>query len=177
MHTTKSLAAIAATLFMSQALAIEPVYEGEEGIRAKVFASNCLACHDSNLTGSSRRGAPFGVDFDTYNDAVSFAQGAINRGITLMNMPPSFSSVPKLNDAQKQALTNWQALGFPEHQLPPIFSSDTSTLNLPKVYIKDEQGNIVQKLMVEMALILNQPAIQFKLTHFQELEMGGNHSH
>lgn len=92
------------------------------------------------------------------------------RAVERMNMPPSSSALSTLNNEQKQALTNWQALGFPEDELPPIYSSASGSLNLPKVYIKDEQGDISQKLMVEMALVPNQPIIEFELTHFHELE-------
>ena len=74
-----------------------------------------------------------------------------------------------MNLEQKQALKNWQALGFPEKELPPIYSSDSTILNLLKVYIKDEHGDIVQKLAVEMLLKSAQPAIQFELTHFEDI--------
>ena len=94
-----------------------------------------------------------------------------------MNMPPSFSSLSKLNEEQKQALKNWQALGFPEHSLPPIFSFSSSTLHLPKVYLKDEKGDIVQKISAEMALIPNQPAIQFELIDFHEVDDSEEQDH
>lgn len=169
MNKTSLFTIIASSLIISQALAIEPVYEGEDGIRAKVFVRHCLTCHSSDRTGEERSNAPIGIDFDNYADAVENGVSAITRAVTFMNMPPDFSSLPKLNGEQKQALKNWQALGFPEHNLPPIFSFDSATLHLPKVYLKDENGDIVQKLAAEMALIPNQQAIQFELTDFHEI--------
>lgn len=94
-----------------------------------------------------------------------------------MNMPPSFSPLPRLNEEQKQALKNWQALGFPEHSLPPIFSFSSSTLHLPKVYLKDENGDITQKISAEMALIPNQQAVRFELTDFHDVNESEGQGH
>ena len=170
MNRTNLLTIIASSLVINNALAIEPVYEGENGIRAKVFATNCLACHSSDNTGGARNNAPVGVDFDNYTDAVTSGNKAVGRGATLMNMPPSFSPLPRLDDEQKQALKNWQALGFPEHHMPPVCSFRTTTLHLPKIYLKDENGDIGQKISAEMALIPNQQAIQFELTDFHDVD-------
>ena len=177
MNKISLLTMIASSLVINNALAIEPVYEGENGIRAKVFATNCLACHSSDNTGDARNNAPVGVDFDNYTDAVTSGDKAVARGVTFMNMPPSFSSLSRLNEEQKQALKNWQALGFPEHSLPPIFSFSSSTLHLPKVYLKDENGDIVQKISAEMTLIPNQPAIQFELTDFHDVDDSEEQDH
>lgn len=177
MYKKKLISIIASTFIMGQVQAIEPVFEGENGILAEVFASNCLACHSSTLTGSNRKGAPSGIDFDTYEAASARSAQAIMRAVTMMNMPPSSSSLPKLNEEQKQALTNWQAIGLPDEELPPIFSSTSGSLHLPKVYIKDAQGNITQKLMVEMALVPDQQTIQFELSHFHELELEDSSDH
>lgn len=38
----------------NHAFAIDPIYEGANGIREKVFATDCLVCHSSNLTGPDR---------------------------------------------------------------------------------------------------------------------------
>jgi len=168
MNKTSLLTIIASSFVITNAFAIEPVYEGENGIRARVFASNCLACHSSENTGGARNNAPVGVDFDNYSDAVTSGDKAVARGATLMNMPPSFSPLSRLDDEQKQALKNWQALGFPEHSLPPVFSFSTSTLQLPKIYLKDVNGDIVQKISAEMALLPNNQAIQFELTIFMK---------
>lgn len=178
MNKTRLLTVIASSLVVSQALAIEPVFEGDDGIRAKVFESNCLACHSSEKTGSSRNNAPTGVDYDNYATALKNGARAVIRGVTSANMPPSFSNLGELNTEQKQALKNWQALGFPEHALPPIYSTDSSTLVLPKVYIKDVQGDIVQRFSVDMALISGQQAVQFEVTHIEEInDSNGDHVH
>ncbi|NOQ63387.1 MAG: hypothetical protein GQ582_02605 [Methyloprofundus sp.] len=94
-----------------------------------------------------------------------------------MNMPPSFSPLPTLDDEQKQALKNWQALGFPEHSLPAIYSFSSTILDLPKVYLKDENGDIVQKISAEMALIPNQQTLQFELTDFHEIDESEEQEH
>lgn len=177
MNKTSLLTIVASSFVISNAFAIEPVYEGEDGIRAKVFARSCLACHSSGNTGGERNGAPTGVDFDNYTDAVTSGDKAVGRGARLMNMPPSFASVPRLDDEQKQALKNWQALGFPEHSLPPVFSFSTSTLQLPKIYLKDANGDIIQKISAEMALIPNQQTIQFELTDFHEIDESKEQEH
>ena len=173
MNKTSLLTIIASSFVLNNALAIEPVFEGEDGIRAKVFARNCLACHSSDNTGEARNNAPVGIDYDNYEDAVASGAGAVARGVTFMNMPPDFSALSKLNEEQKQALKNWQALGFPEHSLPAIFSFSSTTLQLPRIYLKDENGNIVQKISAEMVLVPNQQAIQFELTDFHEIDDSG----
>ena len=82
------------------AFAIDPVYEGANGIREKVFATNCLDCHSSNLTGSARNGAPPSVNWDTYEATIPNAARAIVRAVNQMTMPPSFSGLPLYNDVQ-----------------------------------------------------------------------------
>lgn len=177
MNTTRLLSIIALSLVStSQAQAIDPVYEGDDGVLAQVFATNCLNCHSSTLAGASRKGAPIGVNFDTFQAASANSAKAIMRAVTMKNMPPSFSPLPKLNEQQMQALVNWQALDLPDHNLPPIYSIDSTTLQLSKVYVKDEQGEITQKLMVEMALIQGQQPIQFELTHFHTIEESSERS-
>lgn len=93
--------------------AIDPVYEGANGIREKVFASNCLGCHSSALTGSARNGAPPSVNWDTYEATLPNAARAIVRAVKMMTMPPSFSGLPKLNEEQQTAMLAWQSAGFP----------------------------------------------------------------
>lgn len=178
MKTLPLLGMIGSAFFMAQALAIEPVYEGDDGIREQVFESNCLACHSSDLSGSARNGAPNGSDYDTYQAAVNNGVPAVNRAVTQGNMPPSSSRLSALNDEQKQALKNWQALGFPEKKLPVIFSTRSSTLKLPAVYIEDEKGDIVAPgLSAKMKLVPNQSTIQFELTETAELAADNAHNH
>ncbi len=170
MNKIRFLTIIASSFVINNALAIEPVYEGEDGIRARIFARSCLVCHSSENTGEARNNAPVGIDFDNYTDALASGDKAIARAVTFMNMPPSFSSAPRLSEEQKQALANWQALGFPEHNLPAIFSFGSGKLQLPKVYLKEANGDIVQKLSVEMNLLPTQDSIQFELADFHEIE-------
>ncbi|MDQ7089846.1 MAG: hypothetical protein Q9M50_04280 [Methylococcales bacterium] len=155
--------------FMHQAVAIDPVYEGENGIRAQVFLTNCLACHSSELTVENRNGAPTGADFDTYTTALSRGTAAVNRGVIQMNMPPSFSPLSLLNDEQKQALKNWQALGFPEKTLPTIYSINSAKLSLPTIYLEDEKGDITLKWKAEMTPLLNSAPLAFELTHIENV--------
>ena len=49
---------------------------GYDQVYADVFSKICLHCHDSNLSGSSRNGAPSTVNFDTYESAKASAQSA-----------------------------------------------------------------------------------------------------
>jgi hypothetical protein len=170
MKKNNLLVLVLSCLVIGQAQAIEPVYSGDNGIRAKVFATNCLACHSSELTDGNRNGAPIGADFDTYSAALNHGAPAIKRGVTDMDMPPEFSALSKLDDEQKQALKNWQALGFPEKKLPTIYSSTTAKLTLPKIYLKDEKGDITLKWQAEMKLITGSQPLQFELTHVGEAD-------
>lgn len=163
MKNNSLLISIASFLAISQAQAIEPVYDGEDGIRSKVFGTKCLTCHSSELAGADRNSAPVGVDFDTYSDASTFGTSAVNRGVIQMDMPPASSGLSTLDDAQKQALKNWQALGFPEKVLPTIYSSDTAKLSLPQVYLQDANGDISLKWKANMTLIPGSDPLQFEL--------------
>jgi cytochrome c5 len=160
----------ASYLMMHQAQAIEPVYEGENGIRAKVFETNCLACHSSELSGESRNRALIGEDYDTYANAKMNGSSAINSAVEKTGMPPASSSLPELTDEQKQALKNWQILVFPEKKLPTIYSSDSSTLSLPHVYLKDANGDIVLKWDASMKLVPNSSPLQFELIDAKEID-------
>jgi len=100
-------------LSVSNCLAIDAVYDGTNGIKAQVF-SNCLGCHSSDLSGSSRNGAPTSVNFDNYQLALSSAERAVLRGAG-GSMPP-FGNEP-LNEEQKNALLAWQDADFPEAEI------------------------------------------------------------
>ena len=168
MKKNSLLITIASCLVMSQAHAIEPVYDGEDGIRAMVFQTNCLGCHSTELSGAARNGAPAGADYDTYSDASKNGDGAVNRGVTAMDMPPASASNP-LTDEQKQALKNWKALGFPESVLPAVYSSDSANLSLPYVYLEDENGDISLKWKANMKLISGSNPVQFELLNADEI--------
>ncbi|TRW89934.1 c-type cytochrome [Candidatus Methylobacter oryzae] len=130
--------------------AIDPVYEGANGIRAKVFATNCLDCHSSTLTGSARNGAPPSVNWDTYEAALPNAPRAIVRAVEQMTMPPAFSGVPALNDEQKAAMLAWQSAGFPRAAATTStaadFSYDSSILTLPVVNVGSQMYNATLRL-------------------------------
>lgn len=167
MKNNKILLTLASFLIIGQAQAIDPVYEGDNGIKAKVFATNCLGCHSSDLEGGERKRAPRGVDYDSYSAAVDNGNRAVQRAAVLGSMPPnpSFS----LSEEQKIALKNWKALGFPEKTMPPIYSLSTSKLNLPKVYVQDAAGNILTKYHVGMNLIPASNPLKFEVTKLHEL--------
>ncbi len=143
------LLTVLALCFASASLAIEPVYEGEDGIRNKVFASNCLACHASNLVGVQRNGAPAGLNWDVYETSKDRGNRIIVRAVQQMSMPPSFSSVPALNQEQKNALTAWQQAGFPRiMEMTEAANYDFSTLalTLPVVHV----GDLIYKAVLQL---------------------------
>ena len=128
---------------------IAPVYEGDNGILANIFRQKCLSCHLSTLPAGQRDSAPVGVDFDTFATAKQFGDEIVERAVELMDMPPSGS----LSDEEKQALLNWKTLGFPESTLPALYFSATQSLELPEVFIIDENGNISSKVRTGMKLV------------------------
>jgi cytochrome c5 len=168
MKKNSLLITITSCLVMSQAHAIEPVYDGEDGIRAMVFETNCLGCHSSELSGANRNGAPDGADFDTYSEASKNGGGAVSRGVTAMDMPPASVS-NALTDEQKQALKNWKVLGFPKAVLPTVYSADTAELSLPQVYLKDANGDITLQWKANMKLISGSNPVQFELLNADEI--------
>jgi hypothetical protein len=122
-------------LVTSPAFAIDPVYDGPNGIRAKVFASNCLACHASNLPGSARNGAPADVNFDTYEAALKKAERAIVKAVEQGSIHPA-NTKPLLNEEQRAAMIAWQSAGFPK---TAVSSFDGSILTLPVLEIGDRK--------------------------------------
>lgn len=161
---------VAILINATDAMAIDPVYEGANGIREKVFATNCLACHASNLSGGARNGAPSGVNWDTFGAAKQSGAKAVKRAVELGNMPPNFSPLPKLNDEQKLALQTWQMLGFPEKTIPVSFSLSTARLTLPEVNVVDGAGNIVNKVNAELILKNTSEPFQFEITSLKAVQ-------
>jgi mono/diheme cytochrome c family protein len=133
-----------------RAFAIDPAYEGTNGIREQVFATNCLACHSSGLTGSARNGAPSSVNWDTYEATIANASRAIVRAVDQMTMPPSFSGLPLLNETQRTAMLAWQSAGFPRAAAIPTpvanYSFDSTILTLPVVNVGDQKFNATFRL-------------------------------
>ncbi len=122
-------------LIANHAFAIDPVYDGPNGIRASVFATNCLSCHSSELTGSARNGAPADVNFDTYEAALKKADRAVFRAFHEMSMPPA-DTKPLLTIRQQTAMLAWRNTGFPK---TAVSSFDGSILTLPVLKIGDRK--------------------------------------
>ena len=70
--------------------------------------SACTICHASTLQGTNRAGAPSGVDYDTYESAVSGADRAVVR-VYAGTMPP----VGSLAEKDKGDLYVWALCGTP----------------------------------------------------------------
>jgi len=124
-------------IYSHTVFAIDPVYDGDNGIRAQVFATNCLFCHSSELTGSQRNGAPTNVNWDTYSAAAEKGDRAIVRAVEQMGMPPFFSRLPTLNQEQKEAMLAWQQAGFPRIQTNATFDFSNQKLTLPVVNVNE----------------------------------------
>lgn len=144
---TKS-ALIILFLFFStpHVFAIEPVYEGANGIREKVFASNCFVCHSSNLIGAARNGAPPSVNWDTYEATLPNASRAIARAVVDMTMPPFFSGLPLLDEEQRMAMLAWQNAGFPRASAVANYSFDSTILTLPVVNVGNQKFHATLRL-------------------------------
>ncbi len=137
-------------IFSQSVFAIDSVYEGEDGIRAKVFETNCLACHSSELSGSQRNNAPSGVNFDTFLSAIEKADRAVVRSVDRMNMPPSFFGLPTLDQEQKDAMLAWQQAGFPENlttQTNATYDFNLLLLTLPVVNVGESTFVATLKLI------------------------------
>lgn len=108
--------------------AIDPVYEGSNGIRSRVL-SVCMQCHSTAVTGAGRRQAPVEVNFDTYADAAMWSDRLIARAAVEGSMPPQ--GVQPLTQEQKSALFAWQRAGFPEQSsaATPVLSQPDCLFN------------------------------------------------
>lgn len=140
MNKKSSLILLFLLLVTGRAFAIDPVYEGPNGIRAQVFATNCLSCHSSDLVGEARNGAPPSANWDTYEAALPNAPLAIVRAVDQMTMPPPSSGIPTLNEEQQAAMLAWQSAGFPQAATPNS-SFDGTKLTLPVVNVGSQKFN------------------------------------
>ncbi|MCK5666374.1 MAG: cytochrome c [Thiotrichaceae bacterium] len=134
-------------LYSHTVLAIDPAYEGDNGIRAQVFATHCLFCHSSELTGGQRNGAPSNVNWDTYSAALEKADRAIVRAVDQMSMPPFFSGLPTLNQEQKEAMLAWQQAGFPRIPTNATFDFSSLKMALPVVNVGESVYNATLQLV------------------------------
>lgn len=150
MNIKSSLILLFSFLITGPAFAIDPVYEGPNGIREQVFATNCLACHASHLTGSVRNGAPDDVNFDTYEATRPNAESAIVAAVEAMIMPPA-GTKPLLNEEQNAAMLAWQDAGFPKGTITTAGSTDPSfdgtRLRIPVVNIGNQKFNATLRLI------------------------------
>lgn len=113
--STKRLLLTAICALTAQAShAIQPEFQGNNGVLAQVFQTNCLSCHSSTLSGAARNGAPATLNWDVYATTVANFERIVARAVTQKTMPPSFSGIPPLNQEQQNALMAWQQAGFPE---------------------------------------------------------------
>ena len=173
MNTRIIFALLTSTLIMQNAIATDPVYSGENGILEQIFAPKCLACHSSTLSGSERNGAPFLFNYDTYSEAVKTASAAVLHTVIIKDMPELFNGITPLNAEQRQAMSNWKNLGFPERDLPPIFLESTATLSVPKVYIMNSNGDIASdKVSTKMILINSQAPFRFEISELKPVNEG-----
>lgn len=72
----------------------------------------CNDCHSSSLNPGQRRGAPVGVDFDTYELIVERADRVLIRTSISQNMPPSNS--PQPSNLEREQLAEWINCGLAE---------------------------------------------------------------
>jgi uncharacterized membrane protein len=76
------------------------------------FTTSCGNCHSSELVGAARNGAPTGIDYDTYDSAVRFAEKAaeeVNEGA----MPPG-GAATALTAMEKETLFRWALCETPQ---------------------------------------------------------------
>jgi mono/diheme cytochrome c family protein len=75
-----------------------------------VLFGTCAGCHSSQLEGEARGGAPDGLDFDRPEIIAAMAED-IYATAHAGTMPPPTSDVPRLSDAQIEALRVYLACG------------------------------------------------------------------
>jgi uncharacterized membrane protein len=77
-----------------------------------VFSAVCTTCHASTKTGTARKNAPVGLDFDTFAAAQPHATKAVSE-VFDGSMPPNGANA-QLTEAQKQELYAWGLCGTPQ---------------------------------------------------------------
>ncbi len=142
---------------------ISPDFYGTNGIKNKLIKPKCLGCHSSQLSGTERNGAPEGSNFDTLQDAKDHADAIIQRAVVQMDMPPN--PAQQLTEAEKLALKNWVAFGYPGTGLSSHYSAGNVTL--PKVFVYDADGNALGTAEAEMSIIKSTPPFQFEITNLK----------
>lgn len=75
---------------------------------AEPFLRNyCTGCHSSHLAGSSRFGAPAGVNLDSFQGAKNWAARSYVRAVHFQNMPPSGG----VSQAERERFKQWALCG------------------------------------------------------------------
>ncbi len=87
-----------------------PGSQQQRSAGAFVVFTTCLGCHSSQLEGEARHGAPPGQDFDDV-EIVRAMAADIYREAKDGTMPPPTSDVPRLSDAQIEAIRVYLACG------------------------------------------------------------------
>jgi mono/diheme cytochrome c family protein len=75
-----------------------------------VLFGTCVGCHGSQLVGDERLGAPVGMDFDRPEMIRQHAEAIYLQADSGL-MPPPTSEVPRLSEAQIEALRIYLACG------------------------------------------------------------------
>ncbi len=81
---------------------------------APVIEDHCMMCHDQGLQGPARRGAPMGVNFNSYETLEPYiAQFADN--ITSGRMPPmNVAGTVPVAAPHRNVVDAWRRCGFPK---------------------------------------------------------------
>lgn len=143
MNTKSTLNVLFLFFITSHAFAIDPAYEGVDGIREKIFAPYCLSCHSSNLADSARNGAPASVNLDTYEAALPNAERSV---VIASDQTPFLNGLPLLNEEQINAMVAWQAAGFPRAATAATYSYESTILTLPVVNVGNQKFNAILRL-------------------------------
>jgi hypothetical protein len=81
-------------------------------LSGSVLQVSCLGCHSQRVSGLARRGAPVGVDFDTFALAEP-SKAALADAITSGRMPPtSASNVVPTTAEGRQLAAGWRTCGY-----------------------------------------------------------------
>ncbi|MFQ5490790.1 MAG: hypothetical protein ACE5GE_08730 [Phycisphaerae bacterium] len=74
------------------------------------FAGNCTRCHNSQLSGGDRNGAPAGLNWDVLDTVLEFQDRIRFRAVEAQTMPPS-PPFPSAED--RETLGQWIDCGAP----------------------------------------------------------------
>jgi hypothetical protein len=74
-----------------------------ENFGQKTLKQYCVSCHSDLSEGTERNGAPDGVNFNTWDDAILWADRILVRVLEDSTMPPAQG----MDDAEKGQLEEW----------------------------------------------------------------------